>query len=76
MQTQALADLDRTEVTKQIATQEAASAAVRQQSQTPSSLQYECLRIIADWDAQRQGPMPQTFNCNFGAPGEPVIIGR
>jgi regulator of protease activity HflC (stomatin/prohibitin superfamily) len=75
-QVQAQADLERTEVTKQIATQEAAIAATRQQSQTPQSLQYECLRIIADWDAQRQGPMPQTFNCNFGAPGDPVILGR
>jgi regulator of protease activity HflC (stomatin/prohibitin superfamily) len=75
-QVQAEADLERTATTKRIAEQEAETAAIRQRSQTPSSLQYECIRVIADWDASRQGPMPQTLNCNFGGQSDPVIVGR
>jgi hypothetical protein len=71
----AQADLERTEVTKRIAEQEARIAATRQRSQTPESLTYECLRITADWDAQRQGPMPQTWQC-LNPQGNPVIVGR
>jgi regulator of protease activity HflC (stomatin/prohibitin superfamily) len=75
-QVQAEADLERTATTKRIAEQEAETAAIRQRSQTPSSLQYECIRVMADWDVSRQGPMPQTLNCNFGGQANPVIVGR
>lgn len=75
-QVQAQADLERTETTKRIAEQEAAIAAIRQGSQTPSSLQYECLRIASDWEQNKQGPLPVTWDCNFGGPGAPVIVGR
>lgn len=75
-QVQAKADLERTATTKQIAEQEAQIASIRQQSQTPSSLQFECLRIAADWDAGRQGPLPQTWNCNLTGESAPVIVGR
>lgn len=75
-QVQAQADLERTETTKEIAKREAEIAATRQTSQTPSSLQYECLRIVGDWNQATQGPMPQTFDCNFGGPAAPVIVGR
>ena len=35
-----------------------------------------CLRIVADWKQDMQGPIPTTFNCAFGASGAPVIVGR
>lgn len=75
-QVQAQADLERTETTQQIAEREAAIAATRQRAQTPEALQYECLRIVADWKQDMQGPIPTTFNCAFGASGAPVIVGR
>lgn len=75
-QVQAEADLERTATTKRIAEQEAETAAIRQRSQTPSSLQYECIRVAADWDVAKQGPLPQTFDCNFGGQSAPVIVGR
>lgn len=74
-QVQAQADLERTETTKQIASREAEIAATRQRSQTPESLTYECLRITADWDAARQGPMPQTWQC-VNPQTASVIVGR
>jgi regulator of protease activity HflC (stomatin/prohibitin superfamily) len=76
LQVQAQADLERAATTRQIAEQEAEIAATRQRSQTPSSLQYECLRIAADWNQAQQGPMPQTWNCALAGAAPPVIVGR
>lgn len=77
-QVQAQADLERTATTKEIAAQEAEIALIRERTQTPQSLQYECLRIASDWNQAAQGPLPPTFNCAFGAPSAqpPLIIGR
>lgn len=77
-QVQAQADLERTATTKQIAQQEAEINGIRQRSQTPQSLTFECLRILADWDQDRQGPIPAAgIPCGLPAGGgNPVIVGR
>lgn len=76
-QVQAQADLERTAVTEQIAEREARIAATRQRSQTPSSLTYECLRILADWDHARQGPIPPALDCSLtGGESPALIVGR
>ena len=75
-QVQVTADLSRLPIQQQIADQEAAIARTRATTQTPGTLQQNCLDIVAEWDASKRGPLPATFNCNFSGSSTPVIVGR
>lgn len=74
-QVQANADLARLPVNQEIADREAIIARTRASTQTPGTLQQNCLDIVDGWDVSKRGPLPATFNCAFAAPQSPVVVG-
>lgn len=60
---------------KQIAETQAETARIRSGSEAAKNLQLECLRIAEQWDQAKQGPVPGAWNCNFGGPSAPVLVG-
>lgn len=73
---EANANIERAKAEQERARIEAQTAEIRQQSQTPEALQRYCLEIVNAWSISNNGPLPETFNCNFGEAGQtPVIVG-
>lgn len=55
---------------------EAETARIRQESQTPESLQRYCLEVVNSWDVNKNGNLPATFNCVLSGGQTPVIVGH
>lgn len=69
--------IEEAEAAEQQAIIDARTAGTRQAVLSPEILQQNCLDILANWDQGKSGPVPATFNCNFGETGQtPVIVGQ
>jgi len=69
------ADVERAQAEQDKAKIDAETAAIQAQTQTPETILRRCLEIVNNWDVNKNGNLPATFNCALGDTTQtPVIV--
>lgn len=72
---EATSNVERAKAEQERAVIDNTTAELRQQSLTPEANLRYCLELVNNWNVEKNGNLPATFNCGLGG-DTPVIVGQ
>jgi regulator of protease activity HflC (stomatin/prohibitin superfamily) len=72
--TEATANIDRAKAEQERARIDNETAQLREASNTPQALTRQCLDVVNNWDVNKNGQLPATFDCGLGGDAQ-ILVG-